>query len=718
MSLYAEVVLGLPLTKTFTYVIPETSKALAQIGSRVLVPFHRREITGFVVGLKSRKKKEDYELKDIREVLDEKPVFTGEFLSFTQKFSAASFCSWGEMLQAALPPSYVPKSRVKMSLSEEGEKVLQSKSLTEIETEILELLRNRAYTRTFIKRKIKQKNLSSILARLERKGLILAQSDLKKIHRRVENEADLTPVQLEMDFSLDEESFRASSIISESLGKKMFWSFYLHASRQKREAIYFDLIKKILNIRKKILFLVPEIRLTASLQEKFTKKLGENVALFHSQLTAKQRESEWERIKTSRADVVVGPRSAILSPLSNIGLIILDDEHDDSYLQTENPSYDARKGALLRAKQSSALLISGSSIPSVEAYYLAKKQGYLVEIKEKSPDRKVEILRRRSRKCVVEDKLIHEIGQKLSGKNPDPIIVFFNRRGYSSFMICSHCRYIPRCERCDVTMSFHKKKEKLLCHYCGFSSPKINTCPECGGELVFGKSFGIEVVEEEFKRRFPGKNIVCFDSDRVRTRKDQEKILYRFAEKKIDILLGTQFLAHQGNLTPVSTVVILYPEIFLTLPDFRASQKTFQTVNQMTKFLAKEGAPRLFIQTTNPDHYSIRHAAFDDYCSFYDQEIKYRRLMNYPPFSSLAEVLLTGENLRALARESRKIFSCVKDQDSQIETWGPALAPVSMIRGKFRVQVVLKSKKKRALDRALKKSLNRVKSRKTVFIYG
>jgi primosomal protein N' (replication factor Y) len=498
----------------------------------------------------------------------------------------------------------------------------------------------------------------------------------------------------------------------------MFWSFYLHASRQKREAIYFDLIKKILNIRKKILFLVPEIRLTASLQEKFTKKLGENVALFHSQLTAKQRESEWERIKTSRADVVVGPRSAILSPLSNIGLIILDDEHDDSYLQTENPSYDARKGALLRARQSSALLISGSSIPSVEAYYLAKKQGYLIEIKEKSPDRKVEILRRRSRKCVVEDKLIHEIGQKLSGKNPDPIIVFFNRRGYSSFMICSHCRYIPRCERCDVTMSFHKKKEKLLCHYCGFSSPKINTCPECGGELVFGKSFGIEVVEEEFKRRFPGKNIVCFDSDRVRTRKDQEKILYRFAEKKIDILLGTQFLAHQGNLTPVSTVVILYPEIFLTLPDFRASQKTFQTVNQMTKFLAKEGAPRLFIQTTNPDHYSIRHAAFDDYCSFYDQEIKYRRLMNYPPFSSLAEVLLTGENLRALARESRKIFSCVKDQDSQIETWGPALAPVSMIRGKFRVQVVLKSKKKRALDRALKKSLNRVKSRKTVFIYG
>ncbi len=717
MSLYAEVVLGLPLTKTFTYVIPETSKALAKVGSRVLVPFHRREITGFVVGLKSRKKREDYELKDIREVLDEEPVFTSEFLFFTQKFSAASFCSWGEMLQAALPPSYVPKSRVKMSLSEEGEKFLQSESLAEGETKILELLRNGTYTRTFIKRKIKQKNLSLILARLEKKGLILVQSDLKKMRRRVENEIDLSPVQLEMDFSLDEESGRASGIISASLGKKMFSPFYLHASRQKREAIYFDLIKKILYIRKKILYLVPEIALTTSLQEKFAQKLGENVAVLHSRLTAKQRESEWERIRTGRADVVVGPRSAILSPLSNIGLIILDDEHDESYRQTENPSYDARKGALLRAKQASALLISGSSIPSVEAYYLAKRQGYLVEITEKSADRKVEILRERSRKCVLEDKLIREIGQKLTGKNPDPILIFFNRRGYASFMICPRCRYIPRCERCDVTMSFHKKEGKLLCHYCGFSSPKINTCPECGGKLVFGKSFGIEVVEEELKKRFPGKNIVCFDSDRVRTRKDQEKILSRFAEKKIDILLGTQFLSHQENLPPVSTVVILHPEIFLTLPDFRASQKTFQTVNQMTKFLAGEGDPLLFIQTTNPDHYSIRHAAFDDYDCFYEQEIKYRRLMNYPPFSRLAEVLLTGENLRALARESRKIFSCVKDQDSQIETWGPALAPVSRIRGKFRIQVVLKSKKKRALDGALQKSLEQVKSRKTVFIY-
>jgi len=718
MSLCAEIALGLPLARTFTYAIPETNRALAKVGSRVLVPFHQRKITGFIVGLERRKKAGNYELKDIQEVLDEEPVFTAEFLSFTKKFSDASFSSWGEMLQAALPPSYVPKSRIKMALSEEGKKAIQNDSFSADERGILELLQKGSYTRSFIKRKIEQKNLSAILLRLQRKGLVLVHSDLRRTHRREDSVDDWTPVQLEMDFSLDEESCKASDFIAGHLGKNKFSPFYLHASHPKREAVYFDLIKKTLNARRKVLFLVPEIALTVSLRINVINKLGENVALLHSRLTPKQREEEWERIRNGGADVVVGPRSAIFSPLTEIGLIIVDDEHDESYVQKENPSYDARKGALFRAKQFSALLVYGSSIPSVEGFFQAKKRGFLVQIKEKPADRKVEILREESRKVVLEEKLSREMGRKLAGKNPDPVLVFYNRRGYASFMICPRCRYIPRCERCDVTLSFHKKEGKLLCHYCGFSSSQKYICPECGGKLVFGRNFGIEVVEEELRKKFPGKQIVCFDSDMIRTRKDQDRILSRFAEKRIDILLGTQLLAHQENLPPVSTVVVLYPEIFLTVPDFRAGQKTFQTLTQMTRTLSRKGNPALFIQTSNPDHHSIRYAAFNDYGSFYDREIRYRRLMNYPPFSHLAEILLTGENLRILARESRKIYSYVKDQDAQIEFWGPALAPVARIRGKYRVQVVLKSKKKRALDRALTKSLERVKSRKTVLLYG
>jgi primosomal protein N' (replication factor Y) len=441
------------------------------------------------------------------------------------------------------------------------------------------------------------------------------------------------------------------------------------------------------------------------------------VALLHSRLTVKQRELEWERIKSGQADVVVGPRSAVLSPLEDIGLVILDEEHDDSYVQGENPSYDARKGALLRAKQSAALYISGSSTPSVEAYFRAKKKGYLIEIKESTERRNVEFLRDGAERVVIGENLIRKMSDRLTGSDPGPILVFSNRRGYAPFMICSRCRYIPRCRRCDVALNLHKKEEKLLCHYCGFSSVDTHSCPECGGRLGPGKNVGIEVVEEELKRRFPAKKIVVFDSDRVQTKKEQERILTLLFEKKIDILAGTQFLAHQEKLQPVSTIVVLCPEIFLAQPDFRASQKTFQSLSQMAKFLSPEKKSILLVQTSNPDHYSIRFGAYDDYMRFYDQEIEYRRLMNYPPFSYLAEILLSGENLRALARESRKIFSLVKELDDGVEAWGPALAPVARIRGKYRVQVVMRSKKKRALDRALCLSLESVKSRKTVYLY-
>jgi primosomal protein N' (replication factor Y) len=718
MSVYAEIALALPLTRSFTYAVPETIGFPAKVGSRVLVPFHRRMVTGFIVGIGHKKRTGDYELKDIQEILDEEPVFTADFLSFTKKFSDVCFSSWGEMLQAALPPSYVPKSQVKMVLSEKGKSAVGDDSLAPDEREILNLLEKGSYTRSFIKRKTGQKNPAAVLLRLERKDLILAMSGMKRTRRREERETGSDPVQLEMDFSLDEELRKASEFIGKHAGKNKFSPFYVHASHLKREAVFFDLIRKTLNARKTVLYLVPEIALTATLRSRFEKKLGENVALLHSQLTAKQREREWERIKNGQAQVVVGPRSAVLSPLADIGLIIVDNEHDESYVQKENPCYDARSGAWLRARLSSALLVSGSSIPSVEAYYLAKKRGFLVQIKERQAERKVEILRKESRRAIVEEKLIRQIGRKLEGEKPEPVLVFLNRRGYTSFMICPRCRYIPRCDRCDVTLSFHKKEGKLLCHYCGFSASPIRACPECGEKMAFGRSFGIEVVEEELRKKFPDKRIVCFDSDAVRTKKEQQKILFRFAENKIDILLGTQLLAHQENLSPVSTVVVLYPEIFLTLPDFRAGQKTFQTLIQMIWTLSGEGSPELFIQTSDPDHHSIKCAAFDDYDCFYDREIRYRRLMNYPPFSYLAEILLTGENLRILARESRKIYSYVKDQDEQIEFWGPALAPVARIREKYRVQVVLKAKKKRALDRALIKSLERVKSRKTVYRYG
>jgi len=716
MSVYAEVVLSLPLTQTFTYIVPDAYQNLAKIGSRVLVPFHRRSLTGFIVGLRKRRKTKDYDLREIQDVLDAKPIFSPDFLSFTQELSAHHFSSWGEMLQSSLPPSYVPKSRTRVGLTEQGKLAIQHDSLSEEERRVLRLLQRGFYSRAYVKRKARVDHLSSLISRMEKKGFIQVKSEVKKSIRRRKKTDALSPVQLEMDFSVDEKSLQAIDSISKLVGKEVFSPFYLHAPQEAREAVYFNLIRKVLDVEKTVLFLVPEISLTKTLQAKFEKRFGEKAALFHSQLSEKKREGEWERINEGRADVVAGARSALFSPLTNVGMIIVDEEQDDSYYQRESPSYDARKGAWLRAKKASSILIYGSSMPSVEAYYCARNEGYLLRLGEKSDKRRVEFVGDRPKNGVIADRVVQRIEENLWGK--ESTLVFFNRRGYVSFLVCPRCRYMPRCTRCDVAMSYHKKEEKLVCHYCGHSTVKQDVCPECGSWIRLGRSFGIEVVEEELRRKFPQSRVKSFDTDDVRSKKEQERILSQFEKKKIDILLGTQLLAHQMSLSPTALVIILYPELLLTLPDFRASQKTFQAVYQMAKFINRHGVAEILIQTSVPVHYSIRCAAFEDYDSFYSQEIKYRRIMNYPPFSHVAEVVLTGENLRTLAKESRNFSSLVREQDAQIETLGPALASLARIRGKYRVQVVLKAKKKRTLNRVLRESLKRVKSRKTVFLYG
>ncbi len=716
MSLCAEVVLGLPLTQTFTYIVPDAYQNLAQIGSRVLVPFHQRRLTGIIVGLKTGRRAKGYEFKEIQDVLDEEPIFSPDFLSFTRELSEYHFSSWGEMLQSALPPSYVPKSRTRIGLTEQGILAIQDDSLTEEERQILRLLQRGSYTRAYMKRKARTGHLSSLLSGLEKKGFIQVKSEMRKSVRRKEPADVLSPVQLEMDFSVDEESLQAIASISKLLGKEVFSPFYLHAPQETREAIYFDLIRKALDIQKRVLFLVPEISLTKALQAKFEKRLGEKAALLHSQLTEKKRESEWERVREGRAEVVVGARSALFSPLANIGLILVDEEQDESYYQRESPSYDARKGAWMRAKRASSLLVYGSSMPSVEAYYRARKESYLLSLGETPRKKRVEIVADIPKHGAIADRLVDKIKEKL-GKE-ESILVFSNRRGYASFLFCQHCRHIPRCMRCDVAMSFHKKEEKLVCHYCGYSKLKEDICPRCGNRMSLGRSFGIEVVEEELRRNFPQVRMKSFDTDEVRSKKEQERILSQFEMKKIDILLGTQLLAHQLSLSPATLIIVLNPDLLLTLPDFRASQKTFQTVCHMAKHLSLDEDAEMCIQTSVPVHYSIRSAAFEDYSSFYRQEIKYRRIMSYPPFSHVAEVLLTGENLRTLAKESRNFSSLVRGQDAQIEILGPALASVARIREKYRVQVVLKSKKKRTLNRVLKESVQRVKSRKIVLLYN
>jgi primosomal protein N' (replication factor Y) len=363
MTLYAEVILSLPLEQFFSYIVPEPYKTSAQVGSRVLVPLGQRMLTGFIIKLGKRRISPEFKLKEIAEVLDEEPIFSPSFLSFTRKLCDYYYSSWGELLQASLPPSFILKSKTRVALSDKGRAALQDEDLSREERELLGFIQKRSYSAPFLKRKFKVKNLSHFLLRLEKKGLILVQKEVKKARKKTASAASLSQTQLEIDFSLDAQSREVADQINRKMEKQVFSPFFLYGPPEKREAVYSSLIKEILARGSRVLFLVPEITLTQTLIERFEKRLGEKVALLHSQLSERKRELEWRKIKEGEADVVVGPRSALFSPVDHLGLIIVDEEEDDSYYQLESPSYDARKGAWLRVlrqeRRRSKLLMTG-----------------------------------------------------------------------------------------------------------------------------------------------------------------------------------------------------------------------------------------------------------------------------------------------------------------------------------------------------------------------
>jgi len=615
----------------------------------------------------------------------------------------------------SLPPSFVPKSKTRVHITEGGEEAVHRVELTDREKTILTWLQKKPYSDFYLKRKLRIRNLSSLLSRLEKEGFIRIERDIKRTVQRVKRISPQIPTQLEIDFSLDKKAYKVANSMGEMLGKETFSPYLLYGPPEKRESVYFYMIKKVLALGEKALFLVPEIALTENLIEDFQRKLGENVALLHSQLTESRREREWKRIRDGEADVVLGTRSALFAPLEDLGLIIVDEEQDDSYYQKESPSYDARKGAWLRAKAYGSVLIYGSTAPSIETFFKARKKGYLFCLEEEPRQFQAQIFDDRKERGIIPQTLKIKIRERLDRK--EAVLIFFNRRGYAPFLTCSRCGYVPRCKNCDIALTYHKKEGRLICHYCNDSLDKPNLCPDCGSQIISKRGFGIEVVEEELRNVFPKNRLTCFDTDVAKSKKSQDRILADFKEGRIDILIGTQLLAHRLDLPRVSFIAVLYPETLLALSDFRASQKTFYSLNQIIRFLRNESTAELFIQTSLPQHFSLIKAVSNDYHSFYNQEIKYRRVMNYPPFSYMAELLLQEQNLRTLARKSREFSSLLKNQVKDVEVLGPALASVSKMRGRSRAQIILKSKNKKSLDSALKNSFEKIKARKSLFVY-
>jgi primosomal protein N' (replication factor Y) len=716
--IYVEVVFALPVNQSYTYSVPDALTAKVKVGVRVLAPLGRQQLTGFVVRTRQRRPSTDFELKPVSRFLDDEPVFSLEMLRFTRKLADWYFASWGEMLQAALPPALTVRSRTRFALERERLNEEASARLSEGEKTLVQALKNKAYAERYLRNRFSGLDVGLLLQRLERKGLVSRVREFSKPPAAGQTSSVSPSVsQLELDFSLDRETLRVVRSISRLMTSDEAPSpVYLHAPEQKRHAAYLHLLKQCSRLKRRALVLVPEIALTGDLLKELQSKSGEQVAVLHSRLTPAQRTAAWQRIRGGQADVVLGPRSALFAPLENLGLVIVDEEQDFSYVQRENPVYDARRGALIRARQTGALLLYGSGWPAVSTRFRMRRQDEFYSLPDRPQQGFVEILDDSRTDSLISPRIVQRIRRRLETKQ-EPVLVFCSRRGYASFLVCTRCRRVARCRSCDISLAYHKKSARLLCHYCG-RSQEDTSCPECGGRLKGSHRPGIEVYAEKLQKLFPGRSVVSFDRDETGPTASQDRILDEFGDGRIDILLGTPYLAHRLQLPPAGLVAVFQPESALGGSDFLAGQRTAQNLRQVIRFVRPRGDSELLIQTAFPQHHCIRPVAFGHYDDFYAQEIHYRKTLNYPPLTYLAEVVFQGENLRTLAGKTRSFAKGVLDTGARVEVLGPALAPVARLRGKNRVQMIFKSKRKSELDRALQEPLRKSPARRSVRIFS
>lgn len=465
--------------------------------------------------------------------------------------------------------------------------------------------------------------------------------------------------------------------------------------------VFLQSIEYVLSIGKTALVLVPEISLTPQMVSRFISRFGSRVAVMHSGLSRGERYDQWRRIYNGEADIVIGARSAVFAPLENIGIIIMDEEHSESYKSDMSPRYHAREIALFRAKQYGAAIVFASATPLVESYYKAQTGEYkLIEMRNRFnnsvlPAIHISDMRNElaaGNRSMFSRVLYREMKQSLERK--EQIILFLNRRGFSTFVSCRSCGYTVQCPNCNISLTYHKFDNMLRCHYCGYAAHNYTKCPECGSSYIRFFGGGTQRVEDEVKRIFPGVSTIRMDVDTTGKKQSHEKLLKKFDEEKIDILIGTQMVAKGLDYENVTLVGAVSADTMLHINDFRSAERTFSMLEQVAGRAGRGSKPgRAVIQTYNPDAEAIRCASAHDYYGFYKGEIELRKLMWYPPFSKMIVILFTGTSANIVARCAAYFKKCMGDMreiDSDVLILGPIASAVSRINRRYRYQMIIK----------------------------
>lgn len=679
------------IDKTFTYKINKEQLPLLKVGMRVVVPFGKQTLEGFVLKIYENKDVSlENKLKEIISIVDTYPILNEELLTLGKYISKTTLCSLMTSYQAMLPKALKAKKKVNMTPKYDTYICINygmynnDIKFNASQEKILELLKENKKVKKEVLNKISVSSVNTLL----KKNILLEEKEENYRYNLINEE--------KIKFNLNEEQQKVYKEIFNFINTNETFLLYGVTGSGKTN-VYMKVIEDVIKNNKTAILLVPEISLTPQIIKRFTSYFS-NIAVLHSGLSDGEKYDEWRKINEGKVNIVIGARSAIFAPLKNIGVIIIDEEHSQTYKQENNPRYNAIDIAKERCKYHNCPLILGSATPSLESFARAKKNVYkLLKLKNRYNNNtmpKVEIIdmNKEFKKAsgYFSNTLIDQIKETLERK--EQVILFLNRRGYSSFLTCSSCGYVEKCPNCDISLTYHKSSNMLRCHYCGYATKRKKLCPKCQEEF---KDYGIgtEKVEEELKSLIKDAKIIRMDVDTTTTKNAHAKIINSFLEEKYNILVGTQMIAKGLDFPNVTLVGVLNADIGLNFPDFRSSETTFSLLNQVLGRSGrgnKEG--KVLIQTFNPEHYAIAYTKNHDYLGFYNEEMKIRKILKYPPYYYICSIKIISKDYNLASKSSYDVVNYLKQNIKNEIILGPSVCNVFKLNNNYRFQIIIKYK--------------------------
>lgn len=695
MKLYAEVIINseaLEIDRPFTYKVPEEFNNEIKIGQIVKVPFGKGNKTseGFILNLKNDDNIK-FKTKNIAAILVKDPVIDEDDINLIEFLREKTLCKYIDAFRLLIPVGIMKGAKAK----KKKVIVLKNEDLSNIKNpdvykKIVEFFKTNSgkYTKSELinEHSISQYKLNKLI---ENEVLSIEEESVFRYNDRVYNKDSAKTLTIEQE-----------NIIREYINSddKMFLLKGVTGSG--KTEVYMKLVERVLLEGKSAIILVPEIALTPQMIERFKGRFGVNVALFHSKLSDGERFDEWFRVKEGKAKVIVGARSAIFLPAKNLGLIIIDEEHENTYKSEQNPKYQTKEVAEYLSELKGCKVILGSATPSIETYYRALTgEMKLLELNSRvdnkaMPPMKVIDMRNELKggnKSLFSRELFIAIQERL--KRKEQIILFLNRRGFSTFVSCRSCGYVFKCDECDISMTYHKNG-LLICHYCGKTKREPRECPKCHSKYVKFFGAGTQRVEEEVKKYFNNVRILRMDVDTTRDKHSYERIYNTFKNGEADILIGTQMVSKGLDFKNVTLVGILAADMSINIPDYRAAERTFQIITQVAGRAGRgDKQGEVLIQTYTPQHYSLQYAVNYDYEGFYEKEFTVRAMMKYPPFGKLLLINGTSKKEELLKNFMHKITMMIKplvESCLDIEILGPIPCMISKLKENYRWQIVIK----------------------------